>query len=88
MLGDLVSDPLASQFSKMINLLTDHLKDTGLAAAKSEQVKLANLITNKWRQPRNSKPLILAKKYWATLRHHDQVGGDRRYGCLRVGTGG
>ena len=52
MLGDLVSDPLAGQFSKMVNLLTDHLKD----AAKSEQVNktkgdvknqlLANLITS------------------------------------------
>ena len=37
-LGDLVSDPPAGQFSKMVNLLTDHLKDAGPAVAKSEQV--------------------------------------------------
>ena len=36
LLGDLVSDPLASQFSKMVSLLTDHLKGAGQAAAKSE----------------------------------------------------
>ena len=38
LLGDLVSDPPAGQFSKMVNLLTDHLKDAGSAVDKSEQV--------------------------------------------------
>ena len=56
LLGDLVSDPPAGQFSKMVNLLTDHLKDAGSAVDKSEQVNktkadvknqlLANLITS------------------------------------------
>ena len=38
LLGDLVSDPTAGQFSKMVNLLTDHLKDAGPGVDKSEQV--------------------------------------------------
>ena len=38
LLGDLVSDPTAGQFSRMFNLLTDHLRDAGPGVDKSEQV--------------------------------------------------
>ena len=54
-MADLVSDPLGSQFSQLIGLLTDHLKGAGQPAAKSDQVTktelsvknqgIANLIT-------------------------------------------
>ena len=37
-LGELVSDPLANQFTKMVSLLADHLMTgLGLAAVKPEQ---------------------------------------------------
>ncbi len=37
-LAELVSDPLGSQFSQLIGLLTDQLKGAGQPAAKSDQV--------------------------------------------------
>ena len=37
-IGDLVSDPTAGQFSRMFNLRTDHLRDAGPGVDKSEQV--------------------------------------------------
>ena len=43
-------------------------------------------LANKWRRFKG----ILADKseFSITLGHHDQGGGDRRYGCTRVMTGG